>query len=140
MDKLDLYNYANKHDISIIDLKLFNIKGIYFCNEKDNYIGLNYSIIDTSAEETCILAEECGHYAVGVEPLKLNNSIYSNKLINSRNEYRAKKWAIKQIVPFNELKKFLSQDLSKYEIAEKFDVTENFLEDAINIYTTDSLY
>lgn len=136
MNKEELYEFADKNDINIIDLPIKNLKGIYYKTEDTSYIGLNYNTLINSTEEKCVLAEECGHYSVGVSPVSFSESDYSNLIVNSRNEFRAIKWAIGKLIPLNEFKAFLGTNTANAEVAEALDVTEDFLNKAYYIFKT----
>ena len=49
-------------------------------------------------------------------------------------EYKAKKWLVNKLIPFDTLKRFLRQNMSKYEISEEIGISASLVEDAFNIY------
>ncbi len=128
------YNYAKEKNIKIKlftdEEKKLNCKCIY--NTKKCNIYLNTEI-KNEIQEKCILAEEIGHFEVGILPniLKIDNC---NMLIRSINEFRAKKWAVKQLIPFDTFKTFLDTNKTKFDIANELDVTEEFIDMACFIY------
>lgn len=137
MKKLEyFYNYAEKEKISVLNASLDELKGFFYTVDNKNYIFLNYNKIKNVVEEKCILAEECGHYSVGAIPLNIYSNDYNNKIINSKNEFRAFKWALDKLIPYDKFKSFLEKDLTKFEVANELEVTEEFLEKAYKYYTS----
>ncbi len=130
METLDLYKLAEKENIDFYyDDKMKNCNSTYF----NDCILINKKIINTGIEKE-VLAEELGHHFVGVSPSPPFSTDYYNKLIRSKNEFKAKKWLINQVIPFDTLKRFLKQNMSKYDIAEEMDVSASLVEEALNIY------
>lgn len=78
------------------------------------------------------IAEEIGHYSTSVE---YNLIDYSN-LFNWKQEKLARNWSYKKLVPINKLKQFVSNKevVQLHEIAEEFEVPEDFIDEAINSY------
>ena len=100
-------------------------------SDLDNcYIGLNPLMIDTTAEEKVLLAHELGHCMTGA----FYNQ-YSKLDIREKHERRADKWAIKKLIPVDELKRAVKSGReSRYELAEYFNVTEDFMQKAMEYY------
>lgn len=101
--------------------------------EIDGCYGL---FIDTSqitsiAEELVTIAHEAGHIFTG-STYKLA-SPYS---VIQKHENTANKWAIKKLLPFDEMKRAMDNGLTtKYELADFFEVTEDFVQMAFDYYT-----
>jgi len=101
------------------------IKGLYY----NNSIVINKRLL-TNKERKCVLAEELGHFFTSIGDI-LNLKIESNR----KQEIRARNWAIQKLVPFDELILAHQQGyVSVYELAERFDVTEDFMKEAILFY------
>ena len=130
METLDLYALAEKENINFFYKKSKDTDGLYL----NGCIMLNISILNTKKEKE-VLAEELGHHFTGVSPTPPFSTDYYNKLVRSKNEFRAKKWLVNQIIPFDTLKQFLRQNMSKYDIANELDISVSLVEDAFNIYT-----
>lgn len=95
------------------------------------YIFMDYSKIDSQTEEKCILAEELGHYYYDAY-----YTINSDQTLINKQEFRANKWAFKQLISPSKIKDLISKGIStKYEIAEELGVTENLLCLAYQYYT-----
>ena len=122
-----LEDEACKDGIDIVNRK-FNsnrIKGLY-C---DGTVALN-SQIETSKERACVLAEELGHYYTTV-----GNILDLSDAQNRKQERQARLWAYnKQIGLSGLIKAYENGCRSRYEIAEFLEVTEEFLEEAVQCY------
>lgn len=101
------------------------IKGLY-C---DDTIGISNSI-DTTVEKACVLAEELGHHHTTV-----GNIIELQDVQNIKQERKARVWAYDKLIGLTGLIKAFERGChGRYEIAEHLDVTEEFLQDAIDYY------
>lgn len=104
-----------------------SFKGLY----SDNIIWLN-KLIPTFIEKTCVLAEEFGHYHTSSDDILDQTSI-----VNRKQELNARRWAYKKLVP---LPKIVQAHLlyinNRYELADFLNVTEEFLDDALDWYTS----
>lgn len=129
METLDLYKIAENEKINIYFHNFKDLNGLFCLGD----IYLNKKILNTKKEKET-LAEELGHYFSGVLPTPPFSTEYYIKLIRSKNEFKAKKWLINQIIPFDTLKRFLKQNMSKYDIAEEMDISASLVEDALYIY------
>ena len=130
MELKKLYELADKENIDVIDFKMKN-KAIIGCINDNYTIGINYSNIDDSCEEKCILAEELGHYYTN----SFYNYNFTKEEINKR-EFRATKWAFKTLVPLRKLLQLYNNGYRyTYEFAEELGVTEDLIEKAYNYYS-----
>ena len=93
-------------------------------------IFINAELIETTAEETCVIAHECGHIETGT-----THGIYSPLDLIERHEYRANKWAVKRLLPKSQLVDAITHGThQRHELAELFNVTEDFISLAIEMY------
>ncbi len=100
------YDYADKNSIDVINHRFEDLKGFFYTKNNKNYIFMDYRNITSTSEEKCVLAEECTHYAVGVTTINIFSNEYSNKIISSKNEFKALKWSSSKLNPFQYLKSF----------------------------------
>lgn len=133
MNSSELRDYAENRDITVID-------GALCKDEKSlSLIDLDYNnictiVIDndkihTEQENNVIMAHEIGHCETG--------AFYNERSLElrSRMEYRADKWAIKKLVPEDELIEMFEKGITEtWELAEYFDVTEDFMIKACEFY------
>lgn len=132
---IDLYQIAEKDKVKIEkkDFKELNANGLCLYNTEKCKIYLN-SKLETEIAEKCVLAEEIGHYKTGISFNLLGTYNENYELTRSINEFRAKKWAVNEIIPFNIFKSYFGSNKSKFDIANELDVTEEFIDFAFFIY------
>ena len=122
----ELYDKADRNNIAV---HYFHMNGIISMS-LPNHIAIDVDAIENTAEEKIHLAHELGHCVRGA--FYRQNSPYDLK---SRHEYKADKWAVKKLVPFDELKEALEIGITeRFELAEYFEVTEQFIEKALKMY------
>mgnify|MGYP003379396717 FL=1 len=86
--------------------------------------------IETSAEKSCILAEELGHHYTTV-----GNILDQSSVSNRKQELRARMWAYNKLIGLIGIIKSYEHGCQSYhEMAEYLDVTEEFLRDALEKY------
>lgn len=138
MEKLNkLYDLAEQQNYDVIDcdLSTINQKGMIFKIKNKTSILIDYNRIETTAEETVITAHEIGH-AETDSLYKVNSS---QEEIN-RSEYQATKWAVKNLIPFPEYLEALTNGIvEKWQLAEHFNVTEDFILKTHYIYQRQGL-
>jgi len=121
-----LINEAGRLNVEVSENPMGSrIRGLY----GDNVIWLNQGL-PSNTEKVCVLAEEMGHYHTS------SGNILDQKQITSvKQEKRARNWAYEKLVP---LKGFIQAYkvaiLNRYELAEFLEVTEDFLDQAIDHY------
>lgn len=124
----DLYDFAEKRDITIDILSIPENKSMSIQYRKKCYIALN-TCFDTSADERVHLGHELGHCETG--------SFYvegANKFSRIKSEVTATRWAVKKLIQKEKLIALLKQDYQNWELAEYFNVTEDFIKTAIYLY------
>ena len=129
MNVLDIYKIVDKEKINIESYNWNNAKARIFEIDSNYYIGIDKNKIYNSIEEKEILAEELGHYYC--------DALYyvdTDRIIKSKCEYRAKKWAYSVLVPIHKLKQKIAQGLNLYELSDFFEVDSNYMYDCINFY------
>jgi hypothetical protein len=127
-DGIEIFNYH------ISDTK----KSACFYTEEMRAILLDKPLIVSKAEETVLLAEEIGHYKTGsLYPIKNTYNTSSARLNRFKCEAKAKRWAIKKVLPVSLIQNALKdRAYNDYEMAEYCDVPINFLREALQFYTT----
>lgn len=129
MDHMEeLEEMASDCDIQIINDYKFEserIKGLY-C---DKVIAISKAI-KNSKQKACVLAEELGHYYTSSGDI-----IDLKKAENRKQEYRARMWAYdKQIGLQGIISAFKAKCMNPSDMAEHLEVTEEFLEEALEVY------
>lgn len=131
IDLTELYDCADEYNIEVISIDTRKIESLSMMDEfGDCGIGINPFFLQSDADEKIKLAHELGHCMTG----SFYNR-YSKLDIRAKHERRADKWAIKKLVPKNELRKAVNSGRgSRYELAEYFNVTEDFMQKALDYY------
>lgn len=132
----DLYNYAKKENIKITDYNFggdTNWKGHCIYDNLNNCMIFLNDDVDNVCKK-CTLAHEIGHFKKGIIQNNFLSSEYRDTLIRSINDFRANKWAVYNLIPFNTFKSFIGTNKSKSDIANELEVTEELVELACYIY------
>ena len=128
MELNTLYDIAEKENIKIYDYNIDDVNGAFINYEGINAIAMNYKNIKTSAKEKCVLAEELGHYYYDAT----YSPLCTDTTIINKQEFRAKKWAMKTLIPPAKLAE--KNYSSTYEIADEFGVTPELIRFAYKYY------
>lgn len=100
------------------------LKGLYY----NGNIAIEKNL--TSAEKTCVLAEELGHHYTTT-----GNILDQQEVANIKQELHARTWAYNECVGLiGIVKAFEAGCKSLYEMADYLEVTEDFLKDALESY------
>ena len=95
---------------------------------KGNRIAIKKDIPTT--QKACVLAEELGHHYTTV-----GNILDQSKTENRKQERRARLWAYKRAFDLIDLVSAYKHGCrNRYEIAEYLEVTESFLQEALDTY------
>lgn len=120
-----LLDKCNVLEIELYEMDNMKSKGLY----GDNVIWINKSL-PSVIEKRCILAEEIGHYHTTSGDILDLSSVE-----NRKQELKARAWAYERLIPFSKiLQAYKSNITNHYELAEFLNVTEDFLEDALEWY------
>lgn len=122
-----LLEEAYQEGVTVKEVSLnSNAAGLYM----DNKIAINKKV-STASEKTCILAEELGHHYSSY-----GNIIDCSKVENVKQERLARKIAYEKLIDLNAIADLVINDnLNKFEIIEKLNITEEFFNEAIEYYS-----
>ena len=126
MNYEELQIQACKDGIEIIEypFKSSNIKGLY-CN---GTVALNEDM--TQVEKSCVLAEEIGHHCTSSGDI-----LDQTDIMNRKQEYRARFYGYNLKIGLTGLIRAYEEGCQNlYEMAESLDVTEEYLQAAIDCY------
>ncbi len=130
METTKLYSIAEDSGIAVSFLAIPICRGIALETENGYHIALDSSGELSSSEEKVLLAHELGHCMSG--------GLYTpdcDSIIRLRNEKKAELWAIETLVPLSELRAAIKQgDEAVSCLAERFGVTEDFMQRVIKYY------
>ena len=136
MTLMGLYGLAEQHNIRVDTFCLNRLEALSIEDaDGDRFIAIDPFQIRSYADEKTKLAHELGHCETG--------SFYNVQCLDSlrgSNENRADKWAIRNVIPKEELDKAVASGCTEpWELADHFRVTEEFMRKAIRWYTCGNL-
>ena len=127
---LSLYEYADNANIEIDCFRMGKAECFSIVDEKGKVIVFDPYKLKSDISEKVKLAHEIGHHATGAF-----YDLYADNILRARCEYRANKWAIKKLIPKDELIEALEGGyIDVYELSEYFSVTEDFMTRALKAY------
>lgn len=125
LEKLEQEAFENRVKVHDYYLGEENLKGIYI----DGNVAINTSV-NNRAEKTCVLAEELGHHHTSV-----GNILDMNDVRNRKQERQARLWGYNKLIGLTGIiNAFRAGCQNRHEIAEKLDVTEEYLQECIDCY------
>ena len=138
MDKLSaLHQFAEDNGIGIVNESFSDTKKAACVHLKPfKYVILDRQVMESSHEETSVLAEEIGHYETGA--LYIIESTHNMPISRSNRikyEAKARHWAYKEYCPPDEIEKAVeSEGHSDYAVAEYCQVTVEFFRRAVEYH------
>lgn len=129
-----LYDLAAQNKIDIFPFELNGCESLSLLDNGDCFVAINPYKIENNADEKVKLAHELGHCTMGAF-----YNIFSPIDIRSKHERTANKWAIKKLIPEDELKEACVFCNNRYELSEYFGVTEEFMQKALDYYSAGNL-
>lgn len=137
MSSLDgLYDLAEEENIEVLAVSLPIIGAVSAMRQNGKcYIGIDPFCLETTSDECVRLAHELGHCVTGSF-----YNIHAACDVRAKHEYAADKWAIKKLVPEDELEEAVKHGFTEsWELSEYFDVTVPFMQKAMNYYKEQAL-
>lgn len=125
----DLYEYAESKNITVDFRSIPKNKSFSVRMDFGDFIVIDEKAMENSAEERTLAAHEIGHCET--------NAFYdynSSLMLRSKAEEQATRWAVKKLINKNEMAALLRQGYEKWDLAEYFNVTEDFIEKAYRLY------
>lgn len=131
MELLELYQLADEEHIPVYSFDLPQTHSLSLMNNDGSCaVAIDPFGLNSTKDETIRLAHELGHCITG----SFYNR-YSDFDIKEKSEYKANKWAIKKLIPKDELQAAFKQGYTEpWTLAEYFNVTEEFVIMAVNYY------
>lgn len=120
-----LYKIAYDNNIMIDNFNTRELESF----SMPNIVVLNKNKLRTTKSLKVHLAHELGHCQTG--------SFYNINTLETRErmEYRADRWAIKKLIPFPAFLNALENGITeRWELAEHFNVTEDYIDKAQKLY------
>lgn len=131
MELLELYQLADAEHIPVYSFDLPQTQSLSLMNNDGSCaVAIDPFGLNSTKDEKIRLAHELGHCVTG----SFYNR-YSDFDIKAKSEYKADKWAIKKLIPKDELQAAFEQGYTEpWDLAEYFNVTEEFIVKAVNYY------
>ncbi len=125
-----LYIIADNNNIPVFNVSLKGLAALSVTDDLCYAIGIDYAQIKNSADERVKLSHELGHCLNGAF-----YNIYSRFDCVAKCEYKADKWAIKKLLPQDDVITAINKGYTEvWQLAEYFDVTEELVKKAFWIY------
>lgn len=122
----DLFRLADESGITVEYCHIPLNKSMSVQDDEGDFVLMDYSLIDSGADERVHLGHEIGHSMTG----SFYNP-YSPLDVRQRHENRADKWAILKLVPKADLNRAVADGHTEiWDLAEYFNVTEPFMRKA----------
>lgn len=132
---MDLYRMADSGNIDVDCFELKKREALSIIDDGKCAIAIDPFKLTSEKNEKLKLAHELGHC--------MTNSFYcayAEADVRGRHEYRADKWAVHYLIPPDKLQEALNDGYTDtWELAEQFDVTEEFVQRAVYIYQCEGL-
>ena len=131
MELSALYDFARQQNIEVIPFPMKENGSMSIqMDSGDCIIGMDEGIRDGACQERVHLGHELGHCITGSF-----YSIHTAVDCRQRHENKADKWAIQTLVPVEALDAAIASGCTElWELAERFDVTEDFIRKAVCYY------
>lgn len=128
---LSLYQLAESENIPVDCFALESREALSVMDTDGNcYIAIDPFKLESEGEEIVKLAHEMGHCITG----SFYNQ-YSQLDVRQRHENRADRWAIKMLIPRDELYSYYKRNIIEpWELAEQLNLPEDFVRKAMEYY------
>ena len=136
MELQHLYELAQQQNIQVLSYPMpRNGSMSVMLSDGSCYVGLDASVRDGGAQERVHLGHELGHCVTGSF-----YNIYAARDSRRRHENRADKWAVRQLIPVDDLDDAVAAGCTElWELADRFQVTEDFIRKAVCYYVHGNL-
>lgn len=129
MTLTELYDIAEQDKIDIYSFQMNECESMSVLQNGDCFIAIDPFKLHSETDEKVKLAHEIGHCETGA----FYNE-YATCDIREKHERRADKWAIKKLIPEDELKEACKYCTNRWELSEYFGVTEDFMQKVLDYY------
>ena len=130
METSKLYNIAENNGITVDFVSLCENPALSLEYGGKGFIAIDKNLTGTPSAERVALAHELGHLATGAM-----YSLGADHETVKKRERAAERWAVNALVPYTELLKVLNMGVEDIAgLAERFSVTEEFMEKVIRFY------
>ena len=133
----ELYNLAENESVTVAAFSLSKREALSTMDSDGQcYVAIDPQKVASTADEKTKLAHELGHCMTGAF-----YNVYSPCDSRQRHENRADKWAIKKLIPEDELEEAVADGHTEiWDLADFFEVTEDLMRKAVSWYKFGNLY
>ncbi len=127
----ECYRIAQQENITVDHFALSGREALSIMDDDGTcFIAIDPKKLKNEADERTKLAHELGHCVTGAFYNR-----YSAYDLRQRHENRADRWAIRRLVPVDDLDDAVAEGCTElWELAERFGVTEGFMKKAVCLY------
>ena len=131
-----LLHIASQHDIAMDWRPMQRAESLSLPLPDGSYgVAIDPGKLRSDAEEFCKAAHEIGHCMTGAFYNR-----YSSFDLREKQEHRADRWAIEELIPVEELDLAIAEGKTElWMLADHFGVTEEFMQKAVCYYTHGNL-
>ena len=131
-----LYDLAKQQNIEVLSYSMPQNESMSVMLDYGRcFVGMDESVRDGGIQERVHLSHELGHCVTGSF-----YNIYAAVDYRQRHENRANKWAIQTLIPVEALDDAIAEGCTEvWELAERFQVTEEFIRRAVCFYVHGNL-
>ena len=136
MELRQLYELAEQENIPVLPFPLPQTGSMSVMDDSGQCcVGMDPSVRDGGISERVHLSHELGHCLTGSF-----YNIYAAVDCRQRHENRANKWAVQTLIPVEALDDAIAEGCTEvWELAERFQVTEDFIRRAVCLYVHGNL-
>jgi hypothetical protein len=110
-----------------------NVNAAFYEDENTEPTIILNRTLNASHQQICAVAEEIGHYCTSCGNLLTDDEI--DKTIVRQQELRAKRWAVKKLIPLNAITEAFEAGCRSFgDFVERLEITEEFLLSALKTY------
>lgn len=126
----DLYTEADNNNIVLESFGLSKTESLSVCIDDTYFIAIDQSQLKNNADEKVKLAHEMGHCMTGAFYNR-----YSKLNDVHQQEAKANRWAVRRLIQPEDFQAAFEDGIVEiWELAEHFEVTEDFIRMALQIY------
>ena len=132
MTLAELYRHAEEQNIVVCRYKMAKAESVSMpLSDGTCAIAIDPTKLTGTADETWKLAHELGHCETG--SFYCRHTPFDER---GRHERRAERWAIRKLLPFDDLNDAVSRGIREaWELAEHFELPEALIREAVEYYT-----
>lgn len=131
----DVYNEISRENIMLFNYAKLDRPAALIENQYGAGMFINERLTETTAQQKCAILHEYAHHATHA-----THSVHASSEIRTKDEYKAVKYAVHRWLPFEEIRQAMADgDIEIWQMAERFNMTEEAVRKALYIYQCEGL-